>query len=98
VLHSKYKNDHTVRRLTEIAIKYLKILSKSSEIHPKLTAIVEPLYTKHFAKTMSWFLWRNTREVKELKTEMLQYLQTQQVCNLFLLSYSRLKLFLCIEE
>lgn len=84
----KYRNDHRVRRLTEIAIKHLKILSSSPEIHPELTAIVEPLYTKHFSETMGWFLWRNTRGGKELKNEMSQYLQTQ-VWNLFLLPNSR---------
>jgi hypothetical protein len=78
-----------VRRLTEIAIKHLRILSSSPEFRPELTAIVEPLYKKQFVETTSWFLWRNTRGCKELKNEMFQYLQTQ-VRKLFLLPYSRL--------
>ena len=93
MLHLKYRNDRRVRRPTDIAIKLLKFLSKSpkkfAEIRPELTAIVERLYTKHFAGTMGWFPWRNTRRGKELKDEMFQYLQTQQVWNLFLLPYSR---------
>jgi len=100
VLDLKYRNDHRVRRLTEIAIKHLRILSSSPEIRPELTAIVEPLYTKHFSEIMGWFPWRNTRGGKELKNEMFQYLQTQ-VWNLFLLPCSRpltQKLFLCVEK
>jgi hypothetical protein len=100
VLDLKYRNDHRVRRLTEIAIKHLKILSSSPEIRPELTAIVEPLYTKHFSETMGWFLWRNTRGGKELKNEMFQYLQTQ-VWNLFYFQTSGRLLescFLCIDE
>jgi hypothetical protein len=86
VLDSKYRNDHAVRYLTEIAIRHFKILSKS--LTPELTAIVEPLYRKIFVETPGRILSPNTREGNELKNEMFQYLQTQ-VWNPLLLPYSR---------